>query len=119
MTWLICHLEVIKKDYGMELSQPDFIKKHHFFEKLKKIECVKKIILFGSRARGDHAQRSDIDLVISCPQATSKDWLTILDIIEDADTLLKIDCIKLESLSETNHLRKSIQKEGVVLYERQ
>ena len=100
------------------MNQSDFIKGHRFFELLKKLDFVEKIILFGSRARGDYAERSDIDLIISCPQATSKHWLIILDIIEDADTLLKIDCIKLESLSESNHLKKSIQKEGVVLYER-
>ncbi len=35
-----------------------------FINKIKKIIQVKKIILFGSRARNDHLQESDIDLII-------------------------------------------------------
>ncbi|RKY97886.1 MAG: hypothetical protein DRQ10_08030 [Candidatus Hydrothermota bacterium] len=33
-------------------------------ERLKKVPEVKKIIVFGSRARGDYSEESDIDLLV-------------------------------------------------------
>lgn len=65
------------------------ITQYQFFQKLCALTFVDAIYLYGSRARGDHKERSDIDLAIVCPNATQDDWLTIIGIIEDADTLLK------------------------------
>lgn len=56
----------------------------------------RKIWLFGLRARGDHRPKSDIDLAILCPNATETDWLSVMDIIDDSDTRLKIDCVKFD-----------------------
>ena len=53
-----------------------------------------------------------------CPEATTSDWLTIVNIIDDADTLLKIDFVHLDELEENNLLRHAIEEEGLVLYER-
>jgi predicted nucleotidyltransferase len=69
-----------------------------FFKKLSFLPFVEKIILFGSRARKDNFDRSDIDLAIDCPNATIKEWLIILDIIDNADTFLVIDCIRYNKL---------------------
>lgn len=68
------------------------VKDYKFFQKLEALPFVEKIWLYGSRARNDARDRSDIDLAIECPHATFWDWQKALDIIEDADTLLKIDC---------------------------
>ena len=87
-----------------------------FFKKLTAFAVIEKIILFGSRARGDAAPRADIDLAVLCPTATMQDWLLIVDIVDDADTLLKIDLIRVDTLSDTNPLQDKIQKDGVVLY---
>ncbi len=62
--------------------------------------------------------RSDIDLALVCPTATSNDWLKVLDIIDDADTLLKIDCIRFDELSIADPLRHNILKDRIVLFER-
>lgn len=88
-----------------------------FLQKLKALPYVKAIYLYGSRARGDASPHSDIDLAIVCPQATVRDWQSIIDIIEDADTLLKIDCIRYDTLSATNPLKQSIDQEKVILME--
>jgi uncharacterized protein len=69
---------------------------------------VKLILLFGSRARGDHQERSDIDLAVECPDASVQEWQAVLDIIEEAPTLLPIDCVCLETASED--LKRSILK---------
>jgi len=65
-------------------------------ENLSHLLYVKTIRLFGSRARGDHHPRSDVDLAIECPQASSRDWQAIMDLVEQAETLLPIDCVRME-----------------------
>lgn len=92
------------------------LKNLQFFKKLKQLSFIDAILLYGSRARNDHQERSDIDIAISCPNATQQDWLNVISIIDDADTLLKIDCIKLESLTDQNPLKQRILSEGIYLY---
>ena len=91
---------------------------YQFIETLKSFFFVEKIILFGSRARGDYLEKSDIDLAILCPTATDRDWWVIQDCVENADTLLKIDCVRLETLPADSALKKNILSEGIVLYEK-
>lgn len=70
---------------------------YHFLQQLAALPFVEAIYLFGSRARGEHRERSDIDLAILCPDASESDWQSILRVVDDADTLLPIDCVRLES----------------------
>ena len=81
----------------MNISNPEDLKKYKFIQKIKQLPFVEKIILFGSRARKTNQSRSDIDLAIICPQATQKQWHDILEIVEEADTLLVIDCVRLDT----------------------
>lgn len=76
---------------------------------------VKQIILFGSRARGDNEERSDIDLAINCPQATKEEWTKIWSLVDDAPTLLHIDLVRMDKASDT--LLTNIQREGTILYD--
>lgn len=74
---------------------------------------VKRIILFGSRARGDFQKTSDIDIAIE----SDKNVLPIKDILDDeVDTLLKFDVVDLSAASEK--LKDEIEKEGIVIYEK-
>lgn len=94
------------------------IQDYQFYKKLTQHPSVKEIWLFGSRARGDNQERADIDLALFCPNASEKEWLDILNIIDDADTLLKIDTVRLDQLSETSPLKKSISQQGKKIYEK-
>ena len=96
----------------------DDILQYKFFDQLKSIPCVEAIYLFGSRARRDNRKRSDIDIAINCPSASDKDWNQILDIIESADTLLKIDCVRLDQLSDSNSLKANIIQESKTIYKK-
>ncbi len=89
---------------------------YQFLNKLKILPFVEEIWLFGSRARGDNRERSDIDLAIICPEATDSDWARIGDIIEDADTLLKVDYIRFEKKMISNNLYDNILKDKRVIY---
>lgn len=74
---------------------------------------VDKIILFGSRAKGTHRERSDIDIAVLGGDFDGFYW----DIKENAWTLLMFDIIDLsERISE--ELRQEIEKYGVTIYEK-
>jgi nucleotidyltransferase substrate binding protein (TIGR01987 family) len=92
---------------------------YQFLEKLKNLSFVQEIWLFGSRARGDNRPKSDIDLAILCPNATDMDWLKVVSIIEDADTLLKIDCIRFDQKNISPELYQNILKDKKVIYMRE
>ncbi len=51
-----------------------------------------------------------------CPNATADDWLQVIDIIENADTLLKIDCIKFDQNKISAELSGNILNDRRVLY---
>ena len=56
--------------------------------------------MFGSRARGDNEDKSDIDLAIVCKENTTDfDWNKIIDIIENRDTLLMVDFVRFDKLN--------------------
>ena len=83
---------------------------------LKSIPEVERIHLFGSRARGDAAPRADLDIAVTCPTASRKQWLRIWDLVEHADTLLFVDLVRLEAASA--ELKARILREGKIIYER-
>ena len=95
------------------------VKNFEFFAHLKQFAFVDEIWLYGSRARGDASERSDIDLAIVCPKATEDQWHLIQDVIADADTLLKIDYVRFDALEQNNELRKNILKDKQVLFKRE
>ena len=74
---------------------------------------VEKLILFGSRARGDYRERSDIDLAF---RGGKGDYFT-LDVDETTSTLLEFDIINLDK-PVRSELLESIEREGSVLYEK-
>ena len=94
------------------------ITQYNFFKRLSTLDYVEKIELYGSRARGDNFERSDIDLAIYCPKATDRQWYDLLDIIDEADTLLHIDCIRLDNLDKKDNLYNHIKRDGVTLFSR-
>ena len=96
----------------------DELAKYKFFENIAALPFVERIFLFGSRARGVNNDRSDIDLAIVCPKASKSDWIKVLDIIESADTLLKVDCIRYDGLDNSDPLKHSIDKSNLIIYNR-
>jgi predicted nucleotidyltransferase len=72
---------------------------------------VRRVVLFGSRARGDHAERSDIDLAVEAPTADARVWDDILATIDEAPTLLQIDVVRIETAPQA--LREAIEREGI------
>ena len=73
-----------------------------------------RILLFGSRARGDADPRSDIDIAVAGASVTSEEWLRVLAALDAVETLLPIQAVRLEDVPE--RLRRRIAREGVDLY---
>ena len=73
---------------------------------------LNKVILFGSRARGTHNERSDIDIAVSGGNFDSFYW----DIKEKVHSLLLFDVINLDK-KVSDDLIKDIEREGIVIYE--
>jgi len=92
---------------------------YRFINKIANLPFIDEIWIFGSRARLDHSERSDIDLAIICPTATNQDWHKVLELIDNSDTLLKIDCVRFDQLSTTDPLKNNILKFKKILYNRE
>ena len=74
---------------------------------------VKQVILFGSRGRGDHRERSDIDLAVSGGDPVR----FALRAEDELPTLLSFDIVNLNGPVQAE-LLESIQREGITLYEK-
>ncbi|WP_434311703.1 nucleotidyltransferase family protein [Hominifimenecus sp. rT4P-3] len=74
---------------------------------------VRKVILFGSRARGDYKRASDIDLAVSGGDI----FRFSLEVDEKTSTPLKYDIVNLDG-NVQRELLESIETEGKVLYEK-
>ncbi|MHB8763309.1 MAG: type VII toxin-antitoxin system MntA family adenylyltransferase antitoxin [Deferrisomatales bacterium] len=78
---------------------------------------VERVILFGSRARGDADARSDIDLAIDAPRATRRQWLDLSFDLDEIDSLVPVQTVRLGEVSAP--LRERILSEGEVWYVRE
>lgn len=104
-------------DINMEEKNP--VRKYNLPDKVMediittaKKNGIKKVILFGSRARGTHTDRSDIDLAASGGSVLDFYY----DLEEEARTLLLFDVVNLNN-GISSELQAEINKDGVVLYE--
>ncbi len=74
-----------------------------------------KVVLFGSRARGDNHDRSDIDLAF---YGVSEENQSLLwNDIEELPTLLKFDIVHIDNNTDTE-LLENIKRDGVIIYEK-
>lgn len=74
---------------------------------------IERVILFGSRARGDYRRTSDIDLAVSGGNIAA----FALDVDEETSTLLMYDIVNLDGPVQ-EELRASIREEGKIIYEK-
>ena len=82
-------------------------------QEFARIHNMNKVILFGSRARGDFKKTSDIDLAA---EGENFDRFA-LDIEEETSTLLQYDIVNL-GRDMQEELREAIAREGIMIYEK-
>lgn len=101
-----------KIDYNLEEDIIEEIK-----EISRKYHNIKKVVLFGSRARKDNSPRSDIDLAIYL-DVKSSDLLEFIEDIENSTaTLLEFDFSNMNSIEDEIFIEQ-VNKEGIVIYEK-
>lgn len=74
---------------------------------------LRNIVLFGSRAKGNNTERSDIDMAIYGGDFDGFYW----DIKEKINSLLMFDIIQADS-AISDDLKHEIEKDGVIIYEK-
>lgn len=73
---------------------------------------VERVIVYGSRARGDESELSDWDLAFDVPADQKISWLEFSsEISERAETLLKVDAVDLNDVPQA--LRNEILRDGI------
>ena len=74
---------------------------------------VRRVVLFGSRARGDGRERSDVDLALDAPGLSRAGWVRLRADVEEARTLYSVDLVRLDKAPAA--LREQIEADGVDL----
>ena len=95
----------------MGLSISDKIKRE--ISKYARIYEVDKIVLFGSRARNTHSERSDIDIAVYGGSFDEFYW----DVKENIHSLLMLDMVNMDG-DVSDDLKMEIERDGVLIYEK-
>lgn len=77
---------------------------------------VKKAILFGSRARGDYKNNSDIDLAFIFNNNDKDNFIKMQAKLEELNTLYKFDVIDFNTL-KNDKFKEEILKDGIVIFD--
>lgn len=82
------------------------------------IRCgsVRRVVLFGSRARNDFNEKSDYDIAVL--GADDSDRNRIIDFAENLPTLYKIDIIFVTDKLKKTALYQNIKKDGIVIMDK-
>ena len=86
---------------------------HEGIVRLARKYGLSRVVLFGSRARGDSWERSDVDLAVAGGDIVRFS----LDVDEELPTLLMFDVVNLDGPVQLELLAE-IQRDGVLLYEK-
>ena len=72
-----------------------------------------RIYLYGSRARGEHGETSDIDVAVDVGERAEKHKMAMIRLsIDDLNIPLEVDVVDFYSVSK--EMQSNIKKEGVV-----
>jgi predicted nucleotidyltransferase len=96
--------------YGLQQKTIDLLLQ--VFEHYPDIE---KVILYGSRAKGNYRDGSDIDLAVVAPKLNMQDIMRMETEIDDLLLPYKLDISLLHQISNED-LRRHIDRVGIVFY---
>ena len=95
----------------MQYNLPEVVLKD--IRKFAQDRGVEKVILFGSRARGSHRERSDVDIAVLGGDFDDFYW----DIKEKVFSLLMFDVVELD-MGISEDLKHEIERDGITIYEK-
>jgi len=77
---------------------------------------VEKVVLFGSRAKGNFYEGSDIDIAVFGEKLNFEKLLAISIDLDKIDLLQTIDLVHFEKIKEAE-LKKHIERVGIKIYD--
>lgn len=96
---------------GLSLKDENTIK-----DVLRKHPAIKRVFIFGSRAKGTYHAGSDIDLVVLNEDVSRDEMLHVKSELDDTNLPYKIDIIHYPSITG-EELRQHILRVGRAFYE--
>ena len=88
----------------------------YMFQLFAQVPAIEKVILYGSRARGDYEKGSDVDLAVVGKEVRYTDIAHIHDVLEtESPTLLWFDVLHYDSL-KNEKLKQQIDLSGKTIY---
>jgi len=79
---------------------------------------INRVILFGSYARGEASECSDVDLIIDSEgRLNAFDYFGIIGMIVKKMPI-KVDVFELDEVKKPSSIYNNINKEGIIIYER-
>lgn len=99
--------------YG--LSDKEFDEMTAIFSKCKNLE---KVILYGSRAKGNYKKFSDVDITLEGVNLTLADLFQIQDLLYESDLPYMYD-VSIFSKITNPDLIDHIKRRGIVIWERE
>jgi predicted nucleotidyltransferase len=81
---------------------------------VKRFPEVRAAYLFGSRARGDFRDQSDIDIAIDAPTMTASHFAQLWNAIDALPIAFPLDCVWLQAMP-ASPLKSMVQRDAVVL----
>jgi hypothetical protein len=83
-------------------------------ERLQGIGSLRRALLLGARARGEHHPRADIEIAVSMPGTSAEDWSRLMSAVDQTQTLLPIRVVRLETCDPEQRLLA--ETEGVLFF---
>ena len=81
---------------------------------VKRFPEVRAAYLFGSRARGDFKDQSDIDIAIDAPTMTASHFAQLWNAIDALPIAFPLDCVWLQAMP-ASALKSMVQRDALAL----
>ena len=83
-------------------------KLQRLFDRTPKLE---RVLLFGSRARGNYRNASDIDLAIDAPEMSRSEFARLSGQLEELELIYRVDLVRLQDKLD-DRFRSFIERDG-------
>ncbi len=93
---------------SVDLREKDLDVMRAIFLRFPSIQSVR---VFGSRARGNARRASDMDLAVTAPGMSSREWSKMQAALEEAPLIYNLDVVRFDTLADEK-LRSRIATEG-------
>ncbi|HON15322.1 MAG TPA: nucleotidyltransferase domain-containing protein [Spirochaetota bacterium] len=78
---------------------------------------VERVLIYGSRAKGNYSKGSDIDITIVAPEMNFSEYLRLYSMLEDLEIPYMLDVTKYEMLED--NIKEHIKRVGQEIYNRE